>query len=41
MRPLKVSASRLSTEQLDKREMLEAALEAVKLYALYIFGYDV
>jgi predicted RNA-binding Zn-ribbon protein involved in translation (DUF1610 family) len=38
MRPLKVSASRLSREQLDKRDTMEAAQEAIKLYAYYVCG---
>jgi hypothetical protein len=41
LRPLKVSKSRLSSEQLDKRETMEAAQEAIKLYALYVFGIEV
>jgi hypothetical protein len=41
MRPLKVASSRLSREQLDKRETMEAAQEAIRLYALYFFGVEV
>jgi hypothetical protein len=41
MRPLQVSLSRLSREQIDKRETMEAAQEAIKLYALYVYGVEI
>jgi hypothetical protein len=41
IRPLQVSASRLSSEQMDRRETMEAAQEAIKLYAYYFHGVDV